>query len=94
MRYRVVVDPGLKESLLQRFSHLPLKELLQHVRDHLCENPYSGSAAPIPYADGVLLAKFACEVDSVEYTIFANYEIDHLDNAINLLDLGMGESES
>ena len=87
--YRVAVDPALRDSLLKRFSGLPLKEVLIELRSRLGKEYSHGKQAPLPYAEGIRLQIFPVWAGGAPFSVSALYEVDPLDQVVTLLDIGI-----
>src|SRR5947209_5157055 len=92
-KYLVWIFPAVMRKLGERYSDVPLKELLNVVRDSLARRAPEGRKAPFPYAGGVFFLTVEEQTSEGAFRITPVYEITKMDHAVEVLDIGIVRME-
>lgn len=92
-KYLVWIFPAVMRKLGERYSDVPLKEILKVIRDSLASRAPEGRKAPFPYAAGVLLLTVEELTSEGAFKITSVYEITKMDHAVEVLDIGIVRME-
>ncbi|HEX7896622.1 MAG TPA: hypothetical protein VF950_02605 [Planctomycetota bacterium] len=94
MLFRVYFARPVLDKLRSQFSHFSLREIIAHLQALTDLDWNTGTRRPFPYVQGTLVLSRTLETSQGTVDVFLEYEIDRLDRAVNVMDIGIVADEA